>query len=171
METTRYYAIYATPLNFKNLNLAGDGTGFAIPTDIVISHFGTPVEAMGWVQLLNTYYPILLLVLAVATALKWLSVLLQIASKWVSFRSQAYKGTFKSFIEKASAYNLGDLTILLVTLLLFVPFFQMAVKQYLPPWVTFFDTMVGNMFDWLSILLVACLILLPIDALVRKRPR
>jgi hypothetical protein len=125
-----------------------------------ISHSGTVVEGLSHVKILESSYLFLIGFLVLLTLLKAVGISLRRFVK-PPIRLASSRANF--FARVSKKYKSTTLAQLIVTVLLFVPFYELSVKPFVPPWVTFFDSMMSSLFFWFILLLFVALILVLVD--------
>jgi hypothetical protein len=138
----------------------GDATtGQVVRFDL--SHEGTVVAGLSHVKILEEFYPLLIALFFLLTATKTMGVIWQ-ESNAVQLRLARRRRVSWS-LRKFSGLKASNMAEVAATVLVFLPIYALSVRQYVPPWVTFFDSMMTNLFWWFVVFLMAALVLVYFD--------
>ena len=123
-----------------------------------LSHKATVVAGLSFVRTLESVYPLLIVLFIVLFLIKALGIFLQ---KLPELPVGDGPAATHPLITVAGRYKSTTLTQITATILLFLPFFEISVKQFVPPWVTSFDQMMNTLFGcFLAMVLVGLILIL-----------
>lgn len=170
---------YAGPVNFNPSSIFASSANYYAPVDhevlqgfstqifgtpaqgykvkLFLGHEGTTAQYMEHAKTLNVVYVPLIVLFGFVIAMKSIGLsLLTLDSARIRFILKRHRRVYW-LLGRFSSVKYADLSVLVTTILVFLPVYELSVQQFVPPWVDYFKTMMTSLFSWFLLFLLICI--------------
>jgi hypothetical protein len=151
----RYYAPdgQQTLQSFSTQIFGTPAQGYKV--QLFLGHEGTTAQYMEHAKILNVVYIPLIALFGFVIVMKTVG-LISLDSMRIRL-AITYHRRVHRLLKRFSAVKYSDLAVLVTTILVFLPIYELNVQQFVPPWVDYFKTMMTSLFFWFLLYLLVCI--------------